>query len=441
MEKKKKMVAALLILVVAGGYTYVRKQDVPSAGGIKTARLSREIIGETLSLQGIVLPKENIKINALVSGAVEELYVKVGDVVKAGDELVVLSSSSLEESARVLAEKKLEFETIEAEYKNFSSESRKVEIENSEIKIREMEANIKKLKKEIPLARIESEKAKEMGKLYEKLYKEESISSVEANAVALEAVAKERTYEDLRTSLDITSQQLELAKISLAKQRREKDFQEEKLKSTYEKLAKEIPVLEKNHLDMLEGIKAPRDGIVTSVDTERGNFVSAGQRLMTIASGGENIVKVDIPVYEAAKVKADQYATINFSDSMGIKSYKGKVLRTASVARQSEKGTRRVIEGEITLDSPNDLKPGYTVGADIKVNQEKDALTVGSFSVFEEGTTSYIYVVENGIARKRRVSIGSRGMERYEVLDLPEGTEIVLNPFKVRDGEKIRTGI
>ena len=63
---------------------------------------------------------------------------------------------------------------------------------------------------------------------------------------------------------------------------------------------------------------------------------------------------------------------------------------------------------------------------------------INSFSVIEENGEHYVYINENGKAKKQKIKVGARTANSYEVLDLPVGTEVIVNPFKVRNGEKVR---
>ena len=67
--------------------------------------------------------------------------------------------------------------------------------------------------------------------------------------------------------------------------------------------------------------------------------------------------------------------------------------------------------------------------------------TVSSFSVIEEGDCSYVYIVDEGRIRKTEVKIGAKTSTDYEVLNLPLGTEVVINPFKVNNGERVKAVI
>ena len=40
--------------------------------------------------------------------------------------------------------------------------------------------------------------------------------------------------------------------------------------------------------------------------------------------------------------------------------------------------------------------------------------------------------------RKTEVTVGAKTSTEYEVLNLPLGTEVVINPFKVNNGERVK---
>ena len=96
------------------------------------------------------------------------------------------------------------------------------------------------------------------------------------------------------------------------------------------------------------------------------------------------------------------------------------------------------IEVEVRVAEENNLKPGFITDVEISSDSTRSVATVSSFSVIEEGDKNFVYVVEDGRVRKTEVKIGAKTSTDYEVLNLPIGTEVVINPFKVNSGERVK---
>ena len=152
------------------------------------------------------------------------------------------------------------------------------------------------------------------------------------------------------------------------------------------------------------------------------------------------MVNVEVPLYQAGSIKKGQPAVIISRDYNGDKEYKGVVERvsTAAVTSKYSKGNDKVIQVEVSIKEDNDLSPGFIADVEISGASKEATPIINSFSVIEENQEYYVYINDGGRARKQKINVGARTANSYEILDLPVGTEVIVNPFKVRNGEKIR---
>lgn len=93
--------------------------------------------------------------------------------------------------------------------------------------------------------------------------------------------------------------------------------------------------------------------------------------------------------------------------------------------------TTRTFKTEIIIDNPDEkLRPGMFARVFIEMQNEQ-ALVVPAMSVMQqEGTNNrYIYVNDNGIARKVNVTLGKRFDDRVEIIseELNEGQELIVS--------------
>jgi HlyD family secretion protein len=97
------------------------------------------------------------------------------------------------------------------------------------------------------------------------------------------------------------------------------------------------------------------------------------------------------------------------------------------------------VVGDLVATSAR-LGDGYRVEARIVTWQSADVLKVPVSALFRRGAGWAVFVVENGRARLRPVTLGHRGESEAEVLGgLAAGERVVLYPSdRVEDGVRVR---
>lgn len=92
--------------------------------------------------------------------------------------------------------------------------------------------------------------------------------------------------------------------------------------------------------------------------------------------------------------------------------------------------------GGVTAPVP---RPGMSAVVDLRVRTARDVVAVPAPAVFRAGRRDAVWVVANGVARKRVVRLGAQGRERLEVLEgLRPGERIVVRGAdRVSDGQQL----
>lgn len=165
-------------------------------------------------------------------------------------------------------------------------------------------------------------------------------------------------------------------------------------------------------------IVAPFGGIVQSIaasandplrDIQVGDPVTAGQSLFTIAPNNDYIVRAEIDEQDVINVRVGQRALVTGEDFPGI-TIAGRVARISPIATKStdSTSTARQVLATISLDrSPSFLKDGMNVDVDVLTTDIHRALSVPSGAIATDNGRKYVYVIVNGVARKRYVKTGS----------------------------------
>lgn len=437
---KKIMIGAVITVLILGGYITANRV---SRKEVKVSKIEIGNLSSSILYAGVVVPGEVIPVYVEAPVLVESILAHVGQEVQPGDKLMTFSSKSVIENDKELRINELDIKDIKLRIADLDGGSLKLELDNRKLEMRNLEERIKGDERRLPVLTSETRTLKEKAEAYKKLLAADGVSSTEANRAITEADKKMVELEDLKTSLDLNRQKFELSAVSYESLTRELQIEEAKLKSNLEKLQLNQEILKRRAEQLKKPLEAPVAGVITTIDVTEGSNMMSGQRLLAISPKGESTVKVEVPMYQASTILPKQKAIVKSLSSEGDLIYDGVVSRVSSIARESILGGKndKVIEIEIKVLGSANLKPGFLTDVEISTKSNRSVATISSFSVIEEEDKRFVYIVDEGKIRKTEVKIGAKTSTDYEVLNLPIGTEVVINPFKVSDGEKVKAVI
>lgn len=396
--KKIIMILAVLAIIGGGAAVFLKDKNTKEISSVRLIKISNENISENLKFEGIVNAKKTYGLYKKVPMMIEEVKIKPGTTVKKGDELIIFRGVGTDG-----------FENTDISDILIKLEEKNLEIEVLEKKIIESERKEKVVKFQL-------DNANGTAKIMKELLEQDGVSSLEANQYITLAALKDLEYHNVIQDISLAKQSLKIKTKSL----------EVKTESLNEKIK-----------EMSENLSAPEDGIITEVFVANGMNATPGQPLLNFVSlDGGLEVKVLIPIYQSQGVTLGANVDIISKGSLGEKKYSGKVISISSIAVEEKKG-ERYLTATVELDNFVGLLPGANVGVEISGKALNGINVVDAFSVIEENGKNYVYIVENDRAKKVEIKTGIKTLSKYEVLNLPEGTEVVVNPFKVKDGEKV----
>lgn len=434
---KKIIIGIAAVIVALSGYAVVNRVGKKE---VKVSKIDIRNLSSSTLYAGIVAPGEVVPVYIEAPSLIESIFVRVGEEVNAGDKLLTFSTKSVIENDKELRVNELDIKDVKLRIADLEGGSLKLELDNRKLEMKNLEEKVKGDERRLPVITAEARTLRDKAEAYKKLLAADGVSSTEANRAVTEADKKLVELEDLKTDLNLNRQKLALSAVSFESLTRELAIEEAKLASSLEKLQLNNEILVRRAEQLKKPLEAPVAGLITGIDVMEGSNTFSGQRLLSISPKGESIVKVEIPMYQASSVALNQRAIVRASSSEGDLTYEGVVSRVSSVARESVLGGKKdkVIEVEVKISEKNNLKPGFITDVEITNESTRSVATVPSFSVVEEGDKSYIYVVEDGKVRKTEVKLGAKTLTDYEVLNIPLGTEVVINPFKVSNGERVK---
>lgn len=422
MNIDKKIVGAVAVIAVAG--IFIFKSSVFRKTPVKVTEVSVGRLADSSLYSGTVVPGELVPVYIEAPAVVERVLVKEGEEVTKGTDLLVFSNKSILENEKALKMNALDLKDINLQVADLESGTLKLELDKRELEIKELEETINADAKKLPTLEREA-------KVFANLLKKDGVSSIEAEK-------KQQAYEELKVELGLNRDKYNLMVVGYESLKRELNIEEAKLRSQLEKLKLQEETLKKREAQLKEPLKSPIDGVIVKLDVIEGAITAEGERLLAISTKGESRINVEVPLYQANTIAKGQDAKIISRELNGNKEYLGKVERISSAARDIRGGKDKVVDVEISIKGENDLRPGFVTDVEIAGKVKTNVPVINSFSVLESDGRYYVYVVENGVAKKQEVKVGGRTTSSYEVLDLPVGTKVVVNPFKIKNGVKVK---
>lgn len=435
---KKKIAIGAIVIALVGYGAY--KMNILGTTEVKVARIEVGDLSDMNLYTGMVVPGEIKPVYISAPAVIERILVKDGEEITKDTELILFSNKSIMENDKALRVNELDIQNVKLQIADLDSGSMKLELDNRELEIKNLEEKIKADMRRLPVVTEEARTLQKRAEAYMQLLSKDGVSATEASRINTESGRKQVELEDLKTNLELNRQKHQLMVVSYESLKRELNIEEAKLRSSLEKLELENETLKIRGKQLKEPLTAGVDGVVVGIDVQEGSVTQPGERLLAVSTTGGNRVNVEVPLYQSSAIAKGQPAIIVSRDSDGDKQYKGKVekVSTAAVDSKYSKTKEKVIQVEVSIDEENDLRPGFIADVEISGQAKTAVPVVNSFSVIEEDGEYFVYINDGGRARKQKVNVGARTVNSYEILDLPVGTQVIVNPFKVRNGEKIR---
>jgi membrane fusion protein (multidrug efflux system) len=241
--------------------------------------------------------------------------------------------------------------------------------------------------------------------------------------------------------LQLSSLEKDLSRIdTLLRTGSAKQQQYDQLKTQYDVTKTNVDFMEQNTL-----MKAPFTGIITGKYFEDGEMYSGAPTTSTGRSAVVTVMQVN-PLKVNVNITEQYYPLIKkglkvevTADVYNKEVFTGTVFRIAPTINS---GTRSFVS-EIELPNRNDLlKPGMFVRVSMDLGEVETFVVPASNVLVQEGTNlRYVFVEENGVARRVEVLTGKRFDDRLEIISetLKAGDNLVTEgQSRLINGDKIQ---
>lgn len=393
--------ATLLVVLGIGGYLALGNSG-PSGLPVNIAEVTQGDLHNEVLTSGKAQVDEETTLYANGSGILREFTIKEGTSVQKGQRIGSIDTSDVD--SKILA---MEAQ-IEAQQANLAKSERGKEpeiIAQQREKVKQEELNVAAAQKEWQrvgqLYSSGAVTAQEMEKARDALSQAQSTLTVAKQELALEQ--KGAIKEDLQ-AIQAQIKQLQVEKAQLEKERRE------------------------------SVLLAPATGTVLKVSANNGQHVSDGTEILTIGNLADIVVEAEVNESDVHKLKVNQEATVTGS-SLGQEKLKARIERIAPIAvsTQSSSGEGEQTRVKVTLrlvQQSVNLKPGYHVDINILTGSYANAVQVPIEAVQQESDgSSFVWSVENGLAKKRKIEVGVENELFLQVTNgLKQGDQVITTP-------------
>ncbi|MEX2171487.1 MAG: efflux RND transporter periplasmic adaptor subunit [Pirellulales bacterium] len=396
-------------LVAAGGCS--RPVGAEAASRSTAAPLDRVTAGKPQQKTLTLYTSQPARIEAFEStpllpklaGYVEKVSVDIGDSVKQGQSLIVLSIPELQDDLELHAAlvTQAEAEVQQAKANVVASQAA---YDTATAKIEQAEAGIGRAEGEHARWQAEHVRLKELaarGSVTQKLA-DETLSQLQAaDAARREAAAAVRSAQAAAEEAQAKIRQAQTDKVAAEAQVR-------------------VAKANQSHAKTMVGyadIKSPFDGVVIQRSIDTGHYVQPGgggaaKPLLEVARIDKVRVFVDVPEMEAALVDVGDPAKFRVQ-ALHNKELEASVSRTSWSLDGSNRSLR------VEFEVPNEqaaLRPGMYALATILLDQRENAVTLPTTAIVRDGNEAFCCCVESGKIDRRKVELGLRSGPEVEVL-------------------------
>lgn len=189
-----------------------------------------------------------------------------------------------------------------------------------------------------------------------------------------------------------------------------------------------------------ERVTAPFDGVVTERKVERGDLITAGaagdRNLFTVSQAKTLRIQVNVPQSYAVDLKTGQPAEIIVRERPG-KTFTGKVARTSEALDPGSRTLRAEVQ---VANDDGSLLPGMYAQVKFTVPRARNIVVISADSLVVNGAgTQVIVVTANKRARFVPVTVGRDFGPEVEILAGLQGGEQVISspPDSLIDGQEV----
>lgn len=391
-----------------GGADMAMAEQQTVAITVETQEIEPLSIEQYVTVSSKVSAENEVSVVPKVSGTVKNVYVSLGDTVKAGDILFEIDDT---DAQLQLAEAQASLTSAQAGLKSSQAglESAQAEYEKNiggsyETQLQQMRSNVDTYQIQYDDLLKELEQTKELYEL---------------------GGASEKEVNDLQSSVDKAKLQLETAKEEL--ELNEGKILEETKKSSQASVNQSEASVSQSEASISQSmvsvesaqkqlndtkVRAEIDGTISSLNVSAGSTVSTQSEAATIVDMDRVKVAFNVSedVINRISVGSTAYITIS---AVSNEPYE---VQIASLSPSADADTK-LYAVEAYIDNPSgEIKPGMFASIKLVLEERENTVSVPLNTVIQQNDEKYVYVVDSdNIAHKTTVETGLENDEYIEI--------------------------
>lgn len=355
---------------------------------------------DLIPIRGTIQPFESVYLDAVIGGAVEEVYVEEGAFVGVGEALVQLSNTATRLSAAQAdagTTEQLNFLnniTTNFEYQKLATERQIIDTEYRIITLNRQKTR------------------------FERLVDDSLISEEEYDAIIDELAYQEKVLTNLKSRQQVENREREDRLVQIADQ--------------IDMLEQNLQISQTSFESLL--VRAPISGQLTSFPVEIGESKQTGQRLGQIDVVDRYKIVAQIDEFYVSRVAPDQDASFTLTGT----DYAAKVVK---VYPEITQGT---FEVDLVFQEapPPNIRRGQTLQMELTLGNPVDSLLLplGGFIQDTGGNWVFVLAEDGQYAHRRDIRVGRRNNRFVEVQDgLEQGEQVITSGYsQMEDMERIQ---
>lgn len=233
----------------------------------------------------------------------------------------------------------------------------------------------------------------------------------------------------------ISRQEFEQTQADYIYNQQRKEFTEESFKSDSGLRVLQLSQLKSSESNMLENldgvrkildnlvVKAPIDGLLSTVQLQEGKNVTQGERLGQVDVMGTNKIRVKVDEIYLSRVNKNCVANVNINGE-------AYDLKVDYIYPNVKDGS---FEVDLVFDTePEGLRNGQSLRVKLELGEATSQIQIPVGGFYSNTGGNWVYVVDpsTNTARKRNIRLGRKNSNYYEVLEgLSPGEQVIISSY------------
>ena len=382
---------------------------------VDTRPSALQTIPQSLVVTGTITAWDQLTVGAEVNGLrIDSVPVDEGHHVTRGQVLAVLDASVLRAQ---LKQYQARLASSRAAARKAVQPNRPQDIAGLRSAVHQAEANLSQERANLLTARANLTNAEINERRYQSLVGQ-------GYATQQEVENRKAEYDRCRAAMDAARQRIQAARFGLDQARQRLSLAEAGGRAEDVEMAVASASEIEAYIQQVEAqlaqtvIRAPDDGLIVKRDAHIGDITSAGKSLFTMVRQGRLELKAQVPQTDLHRVRLGSRVEL----TSGTQKVVGRVREiTPLLDAQSRLATVRI-------DVPTSgLMPGMFVRGVLEAGS-RQALVVPSTAVQGQSEAYFVYLLEQGRARKQSVTVNERVGDMVEIASgLKAGQPVIVS--------------